>query len=594
LSFTYVLIAKARRRVGLFEGRFVVTQAYENFATLDGPALTLDETDNANAEELDAQTIADDAQSGINRNNRAVDAYQDQESTDYDGQQRAQSLALGNYQTADANGHAVAIAAYASANPSPWADEAAALAAAQATQQIAQALAQQTLTNAQAEAQMVQEQAQNDAEEAKDNALALAEHDQAVSDAEAKQGQDLAQAAADAVFESLPDTLIAPTDGAAFYLTNDLVVRNYEATDFTLPQTIAPGSTQGDVDAGWNQPYLGTPNFMPSDLGITDVVYDWTGYGHNMPWGLLGPAQFWATSNTGADSIIQGEPPPVANSAGLLPRPDEFRAFKQPDWTDVSQTYAGPPMQTPATLVAVDQRSPHYNDNEQGLLDPSNVPSNIKGGGYSQSSAATAPGASLLTVAGATTRTLSTLDSPSAAPFQLLSDPADGPDPKEPAARLDRAGRAPAAPIVAQLENPATAAIELEDVEKQVEAATLDDLLTDPLEGFSRDELMQELPKGVVLPRGVLSDKAFVVEFGGNEHPGKGKPLANDGGLTGFSALNEKITAAVVAKGGNAGDVQMNFVHYRGTLSMGLHNDVEGVQSPWCAGLSGVSLAFRG
>ncbi|HEX5499699.1 MAG TPA: hypothetical protein VFX03_10745 [Thermomicrobiales bacterium] len=77
---------------------------------------------------------------------------------------------------------------------------------------------------------MAEEQTQNDALAAKDDALAVAEREQAATDSQA--AHDASNAAAtDAVFENLPDTLLAPAEGPAPSVTGEYG-GGYRANDF--------------------------------------------------------------------------------------------------------------------------------------------------------------------------------------------------------------------------------------------------------------------------------------------------------------------------------------------------------------------------
>jgi hypothetical protein len=289
-------------------------EAYANFATLVAPAMTLEGTDDANAEKTDSETDAGFNETDIQQNNQAVDGYDDQESADYDTQQRADALGLDVMQVANANGLAGAIAAYDSANPSPWADLAAAQAAAQAAQQVSQAAAQLVQSYAQADAQEGAEQAQADATTGKDNAQAEAEETQTDSDAEAADATAVAQAAAtDTVFTYLPDTLIAPSDGPVVALTPDYLW-GYEANDFYLyPTSGTFGQAAAEFGIGWVwfrgvPDYPGAANFGPY-LG-----YDWGAYRGGMLLGLMGntPGN-WDSGMFGTEMVT-----PDASGGGVL------------------------------------------------------------------------------------------------------------------------------------------------------------------------------------------------------------------------------------------------------------------------------------
>jgi hypothetical protein len=211
--------------------------AYVDFATPMMPAITAQGIADAAAEYLDTKTLDDENLTDILQNNAAVDGYQDEESVAYASEQKADAQALYTEQVSNAVGHAAAIAAYAQANPSPWADQAWEQALSDMALQIAQASSTLTRSVSEADAQSTEEQVQNDATETEDDANAQTEHDQNLTQAAADEESADAQAAAvDAVFQDLPDTLIAPADGPVFSVTPDFQI-GYEANDFYLPAT---------------------------------------------------------------------------------------------------------------------------------------------------------------------------------------------------------------------------------------------------------------------------------------------------------------------------------------------------------------------
>ncbi|HVA44856.1 MAG TPA: hypothetical protein VNH11_00590, partial [Pirellulales bacterium] len=279
--------------------------ADETFATTVQPVLTSTGTDEAEAQLTDTQTGDGEVATDTEDDNAAVTGYDDQESADYDQQQKADALAQYNWQVGDAAGHAAAIAAFAASFvvspgndsagnplpgvPSPWAGLASDQAAAQATLQTSQAAATQTRSASEADTQETQQQAQADALESKDDGDAAAANATADGAAESQEATDAARAEVpDAVFGYLPDRLVPPSDGPAPVLTPDFL-SGYEANDFYVGQT----SDNYDYAAGLMsinfEPFAGAPETMP-DFPTVNWAYNWTGYGYHMPWGLLGTA----------------------------------------------------------------------------------------------------------------------------------------------------------------------------------------------------------------------------------------------------------------------------------------------------------------
>jgi hypothetical protein len=151
-----------------------------------------------------------------------IDQYDDTESGDYDTQQKADDLALAGYQSTWAASYATAIAAYNLANPSPWAGEAAALAAASSTQAGSLATAQQNESDGDADVEKQAETTETDAEAQFAESQVGDEHDLEVSqatNAAAEVGSDLealdTQAPSDPTFTQLPDALSPPAALAA-------------------------------------------------------------------------------------------------------------------------------------------------------------------------------------------------------------------------------------------------------------------------------------------------------------------------------------------------------------------------------------------
>ena len=305
--------------------------AVGGFESVVGPARTLLGASDANAA-LAAGLAENDAALGdVITGDAAVDTYDKAESADYDGEQKADAQAEHDDDVADADGRAAAIAAYAQSNPSPWADEAAAEAQAEAAQEDSDANAALTQADANADAQETQEQADADAAKAENDADTQARHDAEASELQAAHDQALTQAAVtDAVFASLPDVPVAGADGSTPTLTPDFMP-GYEANDFYLEQTTGiPETTLSDVFDNWSLVGLQPVDYMPGDLGISGIAYDYEGYsgGGGMPFGLLGTFTPSTTppDHFGLDSILDGGPVQVLEAAGQLPLRDLVRA----------------------------------------------------------------------------------------------------------------------------------------------------------------------------------------------------------------------------------------------------------------------------
>jgi hypothetical protein len=122
-----------------------------------------------------------------------VEQYDDAESLANANEQKADDLARVNYQSTWSASHAAALAAFDQANPSPWAAEAAALAAANSTLQGSLATAQQTESDAEADVERQDETTQTDAETQFQESQVSNEHDLAwgqVGNADAQVGSD--------------------------------------------------------------------------------------------------------------------------------------------------------------------------------------------------------------------------------------------------------------------------------------------------------------------------------------------------------------------------------------------------------------------
>ncbi len=307
---------------------------------------------------------------------------------------------------------------------------------------------------------------QDDALEGEDNALAQAESDQATTDALAEDGAATAAAEnPDAVFEDLPDTLIAPAEGPTPTLTPHGFSYSYQTGDPALYAYETPfagmvladgltggsGGIAGSASGPWTEPYFGAPNFMPDDLGVPGFAYDWQGYGQQIPFGLLGT--FTVSSGSadfqGATSIVEGD------GVGIG---DGFIGIPELDLVRTDHRTAGHPS---LPISAISDTRVHFGV-DASLLNVANTPSAIGVGGYSQSQIPTSPHALLLASTGTTSEETQTSDntslganqpaaqtaaSSSSAPSENMQDnstmgseQASGGDPKEPPALNDRAG----------------------------------------------------------------------------------------------------------------------------------------------------------
>jgi hypothetical protein len=354
-----------------------IDQAYSDFAEAVEPAMTLQGTDDANAQETDTETNATGNFTDIEGNNSAVDIYDDQESADYATQQIADATALSVMQEANANGNAAAIASYDQANPSPWADMANWQAAAQATQQVSNAIATLTRSASEATAQESDEQSQSDATTAKDDAQADAEETQTDTQAEADDAEAVAQAAAtDAVFTYLPDILIAPTDGPTPVLTPDYLW-GYEANEYYVGQTngvFLQASVEMGIGWVW---FRGAPTFGGPGTSGPYIGDFWTPYAAQLS-SYLGdaPGEWSQLDNATAD--LTGQSAATGVSGGM--------------------TYGNPIVFTPQDMVRnllpeAENFAPpmHFTGSSAELLDLINTPSNTGPGGYAQSPLPTTP-----------------------------------------------------------------------------------------------------------------------------------------------------------------------------------------------------------
>jgi hypothetical protein len=381
--------------------------AFDDFSSGTGPAMTLQGTGDANAQLTAADTTEGDNLLDIQQNNQAVDGYNDLESADYDGQQKAAAQALYGMQTADADGEASALAGFAQASPSPWADYAAALAASAAVEQLSAAGAALTQAIAAADANAGQEQSQFDAAAARDDADAQAEHDQADTVALATHDEQAAQAAAtDAVFANLPDLLMAPSDGPAPTVTADFNW-GYEANDFSVAQTTADFEqviSEFSVGSDLLAPAL---LVSPSDLSFVPTAPDWGGYVTGaMPWGRIGTTigSWTPTSNDFVGGEIRS-----AGGGSAFGNPVAFGLRDLARQQPLSRTYGSPD---------------HFSGRAAELLNVNNTPSATGLGGYRQSPLPASP---LSGGSGSGTATQPT----SPPPVQTVSGEMAGHDPKE-------------------------------------------------------------------------------------------------------------------------------------------------------------------
>src|SRR6185312_7181860 len=214
----------------------------------------------------------------------------------------------------------------------------------------------------------------------------------------------------DAVFENLPDTLLAPSAGPTQTVTADFGP-DYWANDFFDDGAVMPIDPFGPLH-DWEQMPGEMPNFMPADLGIEGVAYDWQGYGQWMPFGLLGNHDpgTGTPANTGADEILPGGPIGVGDAPGVLPLRDLVR---DPQIGLLSAPLPG---------VYVDPM--HFSGAKRLLLDPNQTPGAIGVGGYSQATVPTSQLAQQLADGGSTAAPSSTPSTFGA--LQTKSEPSGG------------------------------------------------------------------------------------------------------------------------------------------------------------------------
>ncbi|HEV3022092.1 MAG TPA: hypothetical protein VGX76_06480, partial [Pirellulales bacterium] len=266
-----------------------------NWITGQSSAIGTLETSDANAaltESTSDLSAAETEQTGSSTAELPqIDQYDDAESSLYDTQQKADDLAVANYQSTWAASYAAAIAAYNQANPSPWAGEAAALAAATSTLQGSLATAQQTESDSDADVEKQAETTETDAESQFQESQVSDEHDLALSqatNAAAEVGTDVeameAEAAQDPDFTSLPDTLSPPGAPTAPLVGGGRYYPAVNSIDpgFGLPYpTIDPQAT-GNYGSwlGWNATNpaggiasLEAPNLSGTGGSLADAAF---------------------------------------------------------------------------------------------------------------------------------------------------------------------------------------------------------------------------------------------------------------------------------------------------------------------------------
>jgi hypothetical protein len=168
--------------------------ANQTYSSAYGTTQSSQMTSDANANLAAVTATVNAILTDIKADAAAIDLYLDDESGYYDGEEKADAGALETYTIGVANAQAAAAESLEQSDPSPWAAQDAAAAAAQAAQIASQAAAQQTSTDSGADAEEASEIASNDAQLALTDAQAQSWHDQALAMATGQQALELAQA----------------------------------------------------------------------------------------------------------------------------------------------------------------------------------------------------------------------------------------------------------------------------------------------------------------------------------------------------------------------------------------------------------------
>ncbi len=264
--------------------------ANQTYSSAYGTTQSSQMTSDANANLAAVTATVNAILTDIKADAAAIDLYLDDESGYYDGEEKADAGALETYIIGVANAQAAAAESLEQSDPSPWAAQDAAAAAAQAAQIASQAAAQQTSTDSAADAEEASEIASSDAQLAQTDAQAQSWHDQALAMATGEQALALAQAssigsqaAADAYFASVGATpLTGPGGDTPITLTGDY--GNAHPIGAYLV-----GDTVDQIDGVISQMFVapdGEPAIGPQGIG----EYGWFTPGSAMPYGVLGSA----------------------------------------------------------------------------------------------------------------------------------------------------------------------------------------------------------------------------------------------------------------------------------------------------------------
>ncbi|HEX5324779.1 MAG TPA: hypothetical protein VFW40_13405 [Capsulimonadaceae bacterium] len=244
------------------------------------------QTDDAGAQKLDTDEIDDKVLATRNQIDQEIDAYDNEESADYDQQQWLDAQALDTLTSTNATGTAAALAALAQQDPSPWNNLAADQSSAVSGQQISLALAQLVLSQTQADLTETLEQAQSDALEANDESQAQTDHDESEEQASSQDESDKAQPIS--AGENSPDAILPPDDGPAPSLSPDFTAGFEAFFPLSLPpgegwgeglgvagSPLAPGDVRAEGGASGTAtfPFIGAgpTAALPSDIGGTNL-----------------------------------------------------------------------------------------------------------------------------------------------------------------------------------------------------------------------------------------------------------------------------------------------------------------------------------
>ncbi|HVC95244.1 MAG TPA: GIY-YIG nuclease family protein, partial [Pirellulales bacterium] len=286
------LAAQAAADAAFYASQAAAGTAYSSAYGTASSAQTISDA-NANLTDLTAQAAAAlaDAKSAI----QADDVYTDAEAADYDTEQKADAAALAAQQTADASSYAADVQTFDQQDPSPWADQASAQAAAALALQLTTSNQQLLLSDSMADFEKTREIATADAQAAwataqsqdqydQQTAANQYEHDLTVSQAQSAQ----TMAAAGAYYAAPPGVPGAPVDDTPVKLTGDYghahPIGKYEVGNTTASLVrVNASSSLNEVAAEM----FGTGvSAAPPGTLIAGTAYSWMqGSTAGMPWG---------------------------------------------------------------------------------------------------------------------------------------------------------------------------------------------------------------------------------------------------------------------------------------------------------------------